>query len=117
MALKVGVAAAPVVGPANNVLADWVWSVTARVPLVVTGDPATDRKLGTVSATEVTVPVAVPGGTAKVPSSLKNFAPVGVPEKTETTPDAVAAVALPPVPCKTAAVAIVGIVGAPDKSE
>ncbi len=32
---------------------------TARVPAVVTGDPDTVKMLGTVSATEVTVPVPV----------------------------------------------------------
>jgi hypothetical protein len=32
-------------------------NVTARVPLLIIGDPETDKKEGTVSATEVTVPV------------------------------------------------------------
>jgi hypothetical protein len=39
----------------------------------VTGDPPTVISEGAVNATEVTVPVDVPAGTAKVESSLKNF--------------------------------------------
>lgn len=53
-ALKVGVTAAPVVGPANIVLADWVAKLKAKVPEVVIGDPATVKIDGAVRATLVT---------------------------------------------------------------
>ena len=54
--LKDGAKALPDVGPANTVLAVCVAKDTARVPLVVIGDPDTLRKPGTVIATDVTVP-------------------------------------------------------------
>lgn len=67
-ARKVGVAAPPEVGPANTVLAVSVASVIANVPLVVIGEPETDKKEGTVSPTEVTVPDPPPcGGHLKLP--------------------------------------------------
>ena len=54
---NVGVAAAPVVGPAQTRLADWVASVPVRVPVLVTGLPDTARiLLGNANATLVTVP-------------------------------------------------------------
>lgn len=51
---NVGAAAAPVVGPANNVFANCVASDAVRVPVVVTGDPLTSKMAGTDSATLVT---------------------------------------------------------------
>ena len=54
--LNVGAKAPPDTGPANTVLEVSVAKPTARVPLVVIGDPDTVRKLGTVNATDVTVP-------------------------------------------------------------
>ena len=56
-ARKVGAAAAPLLGPANKVLTDWVVSVPVSVPLVVTGEPDTAKMEGSASATEVTEPV------------------------------------------------------------
>jgi hypothetical protein len=56
-ARNVGVAAPQLPGPAKTVFAVWVARVTAKVPEVVTGEPATLRKDGTVKATLVTVPV------------------------------------------------------------
>lgn len=47
---------------------------TARVPVVVTGEPVTLRNAGTVRATDETVPEPPPGGTAHVPSALRKFA-------------------------------------------
>lgn len=55
-ALKVGAAAAPLVGPANTCAALCVASVTAKVPLPVIGEPVVVRKAGVVSATEDTPP-------------------------------------------------------------
>jgi hypothetical protein len=57
-ARNVGVAAAPVVGPAKTNAADCVVSVADKVPLVVTGEPATVNRDGNPRATEVTEPVA-----------------------------------------------------------
>lgn len=51
---KVGVAPAPLLGPANKVLTDWVVSVLVSVPLDVTGEPVTSMMEGMESATEVT---------------------------------------------------------------
>jgi hypothetical protein len=51
---KVGVAPAPLLGPANKVLTDWVVSVLVSVPLAVTGEPVTAMMEGMESATEVT---------------------------------------------------------------
>jgi hypothetical protein len=56
MARNVGVAAAPLVGPANTVFADCVASDAVSVPDVVTGDPLTLKIAGIESATLVTVP-------------------------------------------------------------
>jgi hypothetical protein len=42
-------------------LAFWVLAVIASVPVVVTGEPDTDKSLGTVIATLVTVPEPPPG--------------------------------------------------------
>ena len=56
---NVGIAAAPVDGPANTVLASSVASVTASVPAVVMGDPPTAKIDGIVRATLVTVPVVL----------------------------------------------------------
>ena len=53
-ALKAGAAAAPVVGPAQTVLAVWVASVTVKVPLVVMGEPLTEKIPGIDKATLVT---------------------------------------------------------------
>src|SRR5262245_16530378 len=57
---KVGAAAPPEDGPAKTTLALWVARLTARVPLVVIGEPVTDRNPGTIRATLVTVPVPAP---------------------------------------------------------
>jgi hypothetical protein len=59
-ARNVGAAAEPLPGPARIKLAFWFANVTASVPLVVIGEPATDRKLGTLSATLVTEPLPLP---------------------------------------------------------
>lgn len=69
IARNVGVAAPPLVGPAKNVFAVSVANVIAKVPDVVIGLPVTDRMEGTVSATEVTVPV--PAGMSVVTSARK----------------------------------------------
>jgi len=54
---KVGVAAPPEVGPAKMVLALWVSKVAPNVPVVVTGEPVTEKiSLGMERPTEVTVP-------------------------------------------------------------
>src|SRR5579864_5454891 len=53
-ALKVGAAAAPLVGPARAVFAVWLARTAVRVPVVVTGEPETVRKDGRERATEVT---------------------------------------------------------------
>ena len=45
---------------------------TPRVPLVVIGEPVTLNSLGSVSATDVTVP-PVPVGVAQLPFSQRNF--------------------------------------------
>ena len=61
--LNVGVAAAPVVGPANTVFAVWVFKVGTKVPEAVIGDPVTDvlkTTLSPVMATLVTVPAPLP---------------------------------------------------------
>ena len=55
-ALKVGAAAAPLLGPAKSVFTDCVVSVPVKVPLVVTGEPDTDIIDGSAKPTEVTVP-------------------------------------------------------------
>lgn len=57
-----GDAEAPVVGPAKMVFADCDTKDVARVPVVVTGDPVTLKKEGTVSATLVTpvFPTTIP---------------------------------------------------------
>lgn len=56
-ALKVGVAADPVVGPAQTKLAVCVAKERAKVPEPVTGLPDTERMLeGALSPTLVTVP-------------------------------------------------------------
>ena len=57
-ARNVGAEAAPVVGPAKTNAADCEASVADKVPLVVTGEPATVKIEGIVNATEVTEPVA-----------------------------------------------------------
>lgn len=54
---KVGVAPAPLLGPANKVLTDCVVSVPVSVPVVVTGEPDTAKMEGSANATEVTEPV------------------------------------------------------------
>src|ERR1700678_2206517 len=54
--LKVGVAEAPLAGPANTVLAASLTKDRARVPDVVTGLPETEKIEGAVKATLVTVP-------------------------------------------------------------
>ena len=58
MARNAGAAATPVVGPAKTVFAVCVARVSARVPLLVTGDPPTEKIAGADSATLVTVPAA-----------------------------------------------------------
>ena len=65
----------PVAGPANTTLADSVARETARVPEPVTGDPETDRKLGTVIATEVTVPTPALAMTKAVVAICVVFVP------------------------------------------
>ena len=59
-ARNVGAAAAPVVGPAQTRFAACVASVTASVPVVVTGEPPTEKIAGMDNATEVTVPPPPP---------------------------------------------------------
>ena len=59
-ARNVGAAAEPLPGPAKTMFAFWFANDTASVPLVVMGEPATDRKLGTLSATLVTEPLPPP---------------------------------------------------------
>src|SRR6185312_16108769 len=69
-ARKAGVAAAPVVGPANTVLADCVRNAPVNVPAVVTGLPLTEKTLaGNARATDVTEPppVPAPAGNSSVP--------------------------------------------------
>jgi hypothetical protein len=55
-ALNVGCAALPDEGLANTKFAVWVASVPASVPLVVMGEPPTEKIAGSVRATLVTVP-------------------------------------------------------------
>ena len=43
---------------------------TAKVPLVVMGDPVTDKKAGTVIATEVTVPPAAGVAETVIPPAV-----------------------------------------------
>jgi hypothetical protein len=59
MALNVGVAAPPDVGPAQKRLASWVASVAASVPALVTGDPLTVKMAGKLNPTLVTVPALI----------------------------------------------------------
>ena len=54
---KVGVAALPLVGPLQILLAAWVANDPVNVPLVVIGLPETEKIPGNAKATEVTVPV------------------------------------------------------------
>lgn len=49
---------------------------TASVPLDVTGEPAIDRKDGTVIATDVTVPLVAGGAHAGTPPATVNTLPV-----------------------------------------
>ena len=80
-ARKVGAAAAPLLGPANKVLTDWVVSVPVSVPLLVTGEPDTDIIDGKDKATEVTYESA---GISAVPKARKVGAPaepLGAPKK------------------------------------
>lgn len=65
-ARKVGVAADPVVGPAQTRFANCVASVTSRLPVLVTGEFATEKIAGIVRATEVTVPPPPPDTVAGV---------------------------------------------------
>lgn len=53
---NVGAAAAPDAGPAKTIFGLCVLSVMAKVPAVVTGEPVTVCRDGTVTATLVTVP-------------------------------------------------------------
>ena len=55
--LKVGAAAAPLLGPAKIELTAWVVSVPVNVPLVVTGEFVTAIIDGNDNPTDVTVPV------------------------------------------------------------
>ena len=55
-ALNVGAEAAPVVGPAQTALADWVASVPVSVPEPVMGEPVTVNIAGRDRATLLTVP-------------------------------------------------------------
>src|SRR5574340_1687323 len=68
---KVGCAGAPLVGPAQTVLADSVAFVTASVPLVVTGVPATENSAGIERPTLVTLPVPTPPGRSPSTSARK----------------------------------------------
>jgi hypothetical protein len=76
-ARKVGVAAAPEVGPAKTWFAVCVASENARVPLEVIGEPVTARIDGTVAATLVTVPEPPPeaqaAGSHTVPSKTRQL--------------------------------------------
>lgn len=54
MDLKVGCAATPETGPAQNLFAIWVAVVIAKVPEFVIGEPVTENSEGTVRPTEVT---------------------------------------------------------------
>ena len=65
-ARNVGVAAAPVVGPAHTRFAACVARVTANVPVLVTGEPPTEKIAGIVRATEETVPPPPPDTVAGV---------------------------------------------------
>jgi hypothetical protein len=59
-ALKVGWAAAPLAGPAKTVLAVWVFRVSVRVPLPVTGEPVI-VKMGAVDPSASPTLDTVPG--------------------------------------------------------
>jgi hypothetical protein len=54
--LKVGVAAAPLLGPAKRELTAWVVNVPVNVPLLVTGELVTAMIEGNDNPTDVTVP-------------------------------------------------------------
>jgi hypothetical protein len=69
--LKSGISSAPVVGPAHTVFANWLINPTVNVPDVVIGVPVTvNTPLGTVIATDVTVPLPAPLVGVKVISDL-----------------------------------------------
>lgn len=55
-ALKVGAAAAPLLGPAKMAFTVWVVNVPVNVPLLVTGEFVTAIIDGSASPTDVTVP-------------------------------------------------------------
>ena len=82
-ALKVGVAADPLEGPAKMELTACVVNVPVSVPLVVTGEPDTDMMDGSASPTEVTVPV--PYGKAGM-SAVVNARKVGTAPAPEVGP-------------------------------
>src|SRR5574340_131726 len=70
-ARNAGCAGAPLVGPAHTVLADSVAFVTASVPVVVTGVPATENSAGMERPTLVTLPVPTPPGMSAITSGRK----------------------------------------------
>jgi hypothetical protein len=75
IALIVGIAALPVVGPARNVFAVCVMKAGARVPVVVIGDPLTvelNNTPGIVMATDVTPPPPPPD---PGPTFVQQFVP------------------------------------------
>lgn len=80
-ARKVGVAAAPLLGPANKVFTACVVSAPVNVPLLVTGEPDTDMMDGNDKATDVTYDSA---GISAVPKARKVGTPanpLGAPKK------------------------------------
>ena len=78
MLLNVGAAALPLVGPANTLLAFWVFQEPVKVPLVVTGLPEIVNSLvGKDNSTDVTVPLPPPLGKFQlVPLMVKDLASV-----------------------------------------
>jgi hypothetical protein len=69
-ARNVGVAAAPVVGPAKTKFAFWLLRVIPKVPLVVIGAPLPVKMAGSDKPTDVTVPVPGVNPSAVVTSEL-----------------------------------------------
>ena len=67
---KPGVAAPPLVGPANTRLAACVARLIASVPVVVTGEPEMDMIDGTVAATLLTVPLPASPATLMFPVAV-----------------------------------------------
>ena len=95
---NVGCAAAPVFGPAKNVLAFCVFRVSVRVPLVVTGLPVIE-KIGVLLPSARPTLVTVPAPAAHAPSPLRKEEALQVPLQREmTSEDAAAEKAEGPLP-------------------